>query len=90
MKNYLKKVMALAMMTCLLFSMCACAAPENNNLPVQEGEKQEIMKEETKNDNVLPGKNAEQIFKAEYPEMVQYPVNEDHTYTYEDYEAWMT
>ena len=90
MKNYLKKVMALAMMACLLFSMCACAAPENDNLPVQEGEEQEIMKEETKNDNVLPGKNAEQIFKAEYPEMVQYPVNEDHTYTYEDYEAWMT
>jgi len=82
--------MALAMMACFLFSMCACAAPVNDNQPVQEGEKQEIMKEDTKNDIVLSGKKAEQIFKAEYPEMVQYPVNEDHTYTYEDYDAWMT
>ncbi len=85
----MKKFIALVMAACFLISMSACAAQENVNLPTQEGEKTELMDEE-KNKNTIELKGiATKLFEAEYPEMVQYPVKEDHTYTYEDYEAWM-
>lgn len=90
MKRCLKGYLAFVVIACLMFSVTACAAPEDINLSKQEGEKLEIMDEKEKNDATIElNGTAAQLFKAEYPEMVQYPVNEDHKYTYEDYEAWM-
>lgn len=90
MKRCLKRYLALVVIACLMFSVTACAAPEDINLSKQEGEKSEVMDEKEINDDMIElNGTAAQLFKAEYPEMVQYPVNEDHKYTYEDYEAWM-
>jgi len=89
MKKYKRRLVAFIVAFCCSFSVAACAAPEDTNLSMLEGEKKEAMQEENKNDNVAVHEMATQLFKAEYPEMVKYPVKEDHTYTYEDYEAWM-
>lgn len=89
MKKRIKKFVALALAVCLIFPMSACATPENDNPPVQEGEQNESVKDENNRENIVATGTATQLYKAEYPEMVQYPVKEDHTYTYEDYEAWM-
>ena len=89
MKNFVKRLTSIVLAADLILSMSACAAPENDNPPVQEGEKQEVMKEETVNDNIPVTETATQLFKAEYPEMVQYPINEDYSYDYDAYEAWM-
>ena len=70
--------------------MSACAALEEADLPVQEEEKNLTVNEESNNEEVQLAGTATALVRAEYPEMVQYPVKEDHTYSYEDYEAWMT
>ena len=89
MKNYVKRFVSFILAVGLILSMSACAVQENDNLPVQEEEKQEVMKVDPKNDNIPIIETATQLFKAEYPEMVQYPIQEDYSYSYDDYEAWM-
>ena len=90
MKKHLKQFIALVLVVCLIFPLSACAAQENENPPVQEEEgKTEPMKEESKKENIVLNGTATQLFKAEYPEMVQYPIKDDHTYNHEEYEAWM-
>ena len=90
MKKYLKKNIAIVMAAYTIFTMSSCAVPEEIDLSTQEGEKIESMDENKSNDDVANiEETATLLFKAEYPEMVQYPVKEDHTYTFEEYEAWM-
>ena len=89
MKNYVKRFGSFILAVGLILSMSACAVQEKDNLSVQEEEKQEVMKEDPKNDNIPIIETATQLFKAEYPEMVQYPIQEDYSYSYDDYEAWM-
>ena len=95
MKKYAKRKIALAAVGALIVSMSACATPEESNLSLQESEKQEVMKEENNKEvdkEVLTetlNVTATQLFKAEYPEMVKYPITEEGSYDYEEYEAWM-
>ena len=91
MKTKKKRLLAMLMLGICLMDVTACAVPTEDNSVItetpyvtQDKESNEVMEETT----ALQGTGT-QLFKAEYPEMVQYPVNEDHTYTYEDYEAWM-
>ncbi len=90
MKKRRNRFMAVVVAVCCMFSMSACAAPEEADLPVQEEEKNLTVNEESNNEEVQLAGTATALVRAEYPEMVQYPVKEDHTYSYEDYEAWMT
>ena len=109
MKKYVKRCMAFVLALSMTFSISACSASKNDNPnpSIQEGEKQELMKEEinkvdnkednkenNKEDNkdILTGNSDEtatQLFKAEYPEMVKYPITEEGSYNHEEYEAWM-
>lgn len=89
MKKHLKQFVALALTVCVIFPMSACTSLENDNLPLQEEEKKESVKEQNNISNDVLSGTATQLFKADYPKMVQYPIKDDHTYNYEDYEAWM-
>jgi hypothetical protein len=93
-----RRVLALLLISIFIVSAVACAAPaedhssngaehiaETVNPSVsQDKENSEAMEEIC----ALNG-TATQLFKAEYPEMVQYPVKDEFSYSYEDYEAWM-
>lgn len=84
MKIKKKRLLAMLMLGICLLDVTACAVPTETPDAIQDEEKNEAMGEAT----ALHGTGT-QLFEAKYPEMVPYPVNEDHTYTYEDYEAWM-
>ena len=92
-----RRSLALVLMfTCMLGSACTVPmeekvlSPEVNSkvtempLLVQDAEKNQTTKEEKKT-NIT----ANLLVKAEYPEMVQYPVKDEFSYDYEEYEAWM-
>lgn len=89
MKKYLKQFAALVLTICVILPMTACATADSDNLPVQEGETNELTTEENDSGNAALIQTATQLFKAEYPEMVQYPIKEDQVYVYEDLEAWI-
>ena len=91
MRNIIQRISALIMIGICILNVSACAVPAEDTPVIteapfvtQDKESNEEMEETT----ALHGTGT-QLYKAEYPEMVQYPVNEDHTYTYEDYEAWI-
>lgn len=83
-KRIIASVMAI---TCIL-AMVACAEPEKVNQKwSQEEEKKEIM-DEKQEDNMIIHGSAMQLTKAEYPDMVQYPVNNEVDYDYEAVKVW--
>jgi len=87
MKCWKKRMLALLLTATFVLSAVACAAPQEYS--EQEEEKQEVMEEETeKKDNAVEA--AKQLAKAEYPEMVQYPVTSESEYDHEAYQAWRT
>lgn len=91
MKIKKKRLLAMLMLGICILNVTACAVPGEDNFAITETP--DVIQEEEKNEamgetSALNG-TVTQLFKAEYPEMVQYPVNEDQTYSYEDYEAWM-
>ena len=86
-----KRFAALVMVVCLVFLMTGCAAQEQDKPPIQEGEKEETMDTENKKKDgtvVLNG-NATQLFKAEYPQMAQYPETDGFSVDEAAYSAWM-
>ena len=80
MKQWKRKVLSLTLALILAFPAAACAAPEEENtLDTEQRE------EETTMANI-----AEQLVKAEYPQMAQYPVTDGFTVDENAYDAWRT
>lgn len=74
MRNMKRRVLALLLVSICIVNAVACAAPAEDN---------------SSNGAENTAETATQLFKAVYPEMVQYPVKDEFTYSHEDYEAWM-
>lgn len=74
MRNMKKRILALLLVSICIVNAVACAAPAEDN---------------SSNGAENTAETASPLFEAEYPEMVQYPVKDEFSYSHEDYEAWM-
>ena len=99
MKKQWKRCVSIAMAVGFVLSGSACAVPAEDDLPkvtenptvtealaVTQDKEEDLSIEETKTSYGT----STQLFKAEYPEMVQYPVTSNRDYDYEAIMAWRT
>lgn len=88
MKTWKKRMVALLLAGTCVLPGAACATPEENEM---QGQQPTVTTEaEEIKELISMSDPATQIFKAVYPEMVQYPITEESSYDHDAYEAWQT